>query len=142
MKLKTFLVSFVLSVSAVTATAQTYQWSPIATARGNQQKPVIGVDYSRTFVTEGTPVIMWNDFTFGDSVMSQRPGNRPMFIYRTKIDCKQRLVSNQYSLMVEVKHFHDQSPAQYQSAWTGNGQWYMPDIGSAHEFVMNHFCGF
>jgi hypothetical protein len=142
MKLKTFFGSFVLFVCATTSMAQTYKWTPIATASGNQQQPVIGVDYSRTFVANQVPIVFWNDFTFGNLVSTKRPNNRPMHIYRTKIDCKNRMISNDYSLPVEVKHFHDQNPEQYQSPWQGKGDWYVPDIGSAHEFVMNHFCGF
>jgi hypothetical protein len=130
-----------LMMLAVTANAST-QWTPIANARGNSGQPVIGVDYTRSFTSDGMFVVFWNDFTMGDLRPQKRPNNRVMSIYRTKIDCKNRMVLNQFSQQSEVKHFHDPRPEYYESPWSGKGEWYVPDIGSAHEFVMNHFCGF
>ena len=114
-------------------------WTPIAQTKG---KPVIGVDYNRSFTADNMPVVFWNDFTFGNLVSTKRPNNHPMYIYRTKIDCKNRMLLNQYSLPVEVTHFFDPAPSQYESPWHGPGQWFVPGSGSSNEFVMNHFCGF
>jgi hypothetical protein len=135
--MKKFLLLSLFTASV--ANAQT-NWTPIAESSSKPGLPVIGVDYSRSIFTNQMPVIFWNDFTANDLRSKQRPDNIPMYIYRTKIDCKNRLLQNEYSLPVEVKHFYDPRPQQFSSAWTGPGKWYVPDIGSAQEFLMNHFC--
>ena len=136
MKPKFMILSLVLTAS-VNAQASSFQWTPIAELNG---QPAIGVDYTRSFGPDSMPVIFWNDFTFGHMRSTERPSNRPMTIYRSKFDCKNRMVMNQYNLQTEVKHFHDPNPQQYEQPWHGPGKWYVPGIGSSHEFVMNFFC--
>ena len=131
--------TLIVSLMVLASTANANNWTPIAEAKG---KPVIGVDYKRSFMANNMPVIFWNDFTFGYLVSTKRPNNHPMTIYRTKIDCKNRMLFNQYMLSVEVTHFFDPAPSQYASPWNGPGEWFVPDSGSGAEFVMNHFCGF
>lgn len=113
------------------------EWSAVGFIDG---KPVIGIDYSRSFVhTDGKPVVWWKEFIPGLTV-KDRPQNHPVHVYRTKVDCQTRMVQNDYALNVEAKSFYDNNPSQYTSAWTGPGTWYVADMNSSHEFILNLFC--
>ena len=136
MTIKCVVLSTALLIS-MNVSAQMYKWTPIAE---NDNGPAVGIDYTRSFVANRMPVIFWNDYSMSHLQSVERPGNRPMTIYRTKIDCANRMLSNQYHLLVEVKHFYDSNPQQFRQAWSGSGTWYVPDVNSAAEFVMNFFC--
>jgi hypothetical protein len=138
MKIKKLILFFIFFLATNSSYANSYNWTPIAQIDG---KPALGIDYSRSFKgPDGLLIVTWNDYTYMQLYVVGRPNNHPMHIYRTKVDCKNRMLLIQYNLSVEVKHFFDPKPEQYELPQQGNGSWFVPDISSSHEYLMNFIC--
>lgn len=113
-------------------------WTTVA-VKSTTKEPIIAVDYSRSFYSGNVPNVWWKDFSYGELIVSKRPSNHPMTIYRSRVDCRRRMIAHDYVQLVEVKHFHDIYPEIYESSYSPS-TWFIPDINSAAEFIVKLYC--
>ena len=133
MKKLLFILCMVITTSAMA------DWSVVG-FNSKTKEPSVAIDYARSFKTNNILYIWWKDFSYGHLSFVDRPLNHPIDIYRTQIDCRTRMMRTDYLQLAEVKHFYA-TPEIYQPAVdTSRTEWYVPDIGSTHEFVVNTVC--
>jgi len=126
-------------IALLTSFTAKAEWTTVGWSNGDLNKPGVAIDYENSFNSNGIQNIWWK-YWIPEFTMVSRPKLHPMNVHRSQIDCRSRMIKNDYVQQYEVLSFNDPNPQIYQEPYYGPGAWYVPQLNSSDEFVVKIVC--